>query len=312
MRKPTWTDRLEYAAFATVMAAAGRVSRARAEQLGAALGRFAYRRVKVRRPVVEEHLKQAFPEQDAAWRARVAEAAYAHVGRETMAMLLLSRSSRADIVHSVHYEEGRERLLNAYRAGRGVVLVGGHLGNWELGAASLAAQGLAVDSIYQPQRNPLFNAAIVEARRRFGLELIPRVEASRRALERLRRGAIVCFVSDQNAGRTGVFVPFLGRPASTHRGAALLAVRAGAPLFVGAAIREGDHYYAISEEITEPREGDLDQVVHRLTAAYTAFLEKLVRRWPEQYFWHHRRWKTRPDHHPERTGRNVVRDRTAR
>ncbi|MGH7466500.1 MAG: lysophospholipid acyltransferase family protein [Longimicrobiales bacterium] len=293
MRKATIADRLEYAAFASVMAAAGRLSQERAERMGASLGRLAYHRIKLRRREVEEHLRLSFPEQDTHWRDRIAEAAYAHLGRESVAMLLLSRASRADIARRVRHEVGRERFVDAYSAGRGVVLVGGHIGNWELGAASLAAQGMHVEAIYQPQRNPLFDAAVVQARRRLGVELIRRAEASKHALERLRQGAIVCFVSDQNAGRTGIFVPFLGRPASTHRGAALLAVRAGAPLFVGAAVREGDHYQGITQEITTAREGDLDQAVQRLTAAFTAYLEELVRRWPEQYFWHHRRWKTK-------------------
>jgi KDO2-lipid IV(A) lauroyltransferase len=151
-----------------------------------------------------------------------------------------------------------------------------------------------VDAIYQPQRNPLFNASIVAARKRLGLHLIPRREASKEAMQKLRAGRIVAFVADQNAGRSGVFVPFFGRLASTHRGAALLAVRSGAPMFFAAAVREGSDYCGITEEITESREGELEDVVRRLTAAFTASLERLVRRWPEQYFWHHRRWKTRP------------------
>lgn len=294
-RKPTLTDRLEYAAFAGVIAAAGKLSRERAEQLGESLGRFGYRRLKIRRKVVEEHLKRAFPERNDVWQRATAEAAYAHVGREMMTTLRLSHASRADVMGIMRHEVGRERLHELYNEGKGVVLVGGHFGNWELGSASLAAQGLPVDAIYQPQRNPLFNAALIEARHRLGLELIPRAGATKLALERLRQGRVLAVLSDQNAGRTGIYVPFFGRLASTHRGAALLAVRAGAPLFFGAAIRDGDHYYGITEEISVSREGKLGDVVKRLTAGYTAYLENLVRRWPEQYFWHHRRWKTRPD-----------------
>jgi KDO2-lipid IV(A) lauroyltransferase len=71
-------------------------------------------------------------------------------------------------------------------------------------------------------------------------------------------------------------------------------------MFFATAVRQGEHYVGISEEITESREGDLDDVVYRLTAAFTACLEKLVRQWPEQYFWQHRRWKTRPPGEPAR------------
>jgi Kdo2-lipid IVA lauroyltransferase/acyltransferase len=115
----------------------------------------------------------------------------------------------------------------------------------------------------------------------------------------LRAGRAVAFVSDQDARGTGVFVPFFGRLASTHRGPALMAIRTGAPLFVGYAMRAADGSYVGGiEEITVSREGDMDEAVLRLTAAFTARLEALIRRAPEQYFWQHRRWKTRP---PEET-----------
>lgn len=277
------------------------LSNERAMRLGEAVGRFGYRRVKVRRAVVEQHLRQAFPDRDEAWIHQTAEAAYEHLGRETMRTLRMSNMRAEDVRAIVHHEVGRERFYEAINAGRGLILVGGHFGNWELGAASVAANGHEVDAVYQPQRNPLFNDAIVQARQRLGLRLIDRKTASREALRSLGKGRIVAFVADQNAGRSGVFVPFLGRLASTHRGPALMAVRSGAPIFFGAAIRNGDHYFGMTEEIVASRDGELDQVVQRLTASFTAVLERLVREYPGQYFWHHRRWKTRPSEEPRST-----------
>ncbi len=299
-RKPTLVDRLEHAAFSGAVAGASRLSRESAEAWGERLGRFAYRRLGIRRDVVEDHVRKAFPERDDAWVKETALGSYVHLGREMMTTLRLSHLSREEVVSRVDHEVGRERFYQAFEEGKGVVLVGGHFGNWELGAASIAARGYPVDAIYQPQRNPLFNDSIIAARERLGLHLIARGGASKEALHKLREGRIVGFVADQNAGRSGVFVPYFGRLASTHRGAALLAVRSGAPMFFGAAVRQGDRYHGIAEEITESREGPLDEVVYRLTAAYTACLERLVRQWPEQYFWHHRRWKTRPPAEPTR------------
>jgi KDO2-lipid IV(A) lauroyltransferase len=293
-RKAGLVDRLEYAAFASATAAANRVSERGAERFGESLGKFAYRAVGVRRKVVEEHLRLAFPDRPDEWLRATAQESYLHLGRELMTTIRLSHWSRDEVVRRVHHDVGRERFYQALGEGKGLVLAGGHFGNWELGAASVAAQGYPVDAVYQPQRNPLFNEAMLGARRRLGVDVIPRTLAAREALPRLRAGRIVAFVADQNAGRNGVFVPFFGRLASTHRGAALMAVRSGAPLFFGAAVRQGDGYLGISEEITESRDGPVDAVVARLTAAFTAVLERLVRQWPEQYFWHHRRWKTRP------------------
>lgn len=297
-RSATFKDRTEYALFSLLLRGASGLSEDRALRMGEAVGRFGYRRLKIRRAVVEQHLRLAFPEHEDAWIRQTAEAAYEHLGRETMRTLRMSRTQPEDLRRIVNHEIGRERFYEAVDAGQGVVLVGGHFGNWELGAASVAAHGRDVDAVYQPQRNPLFNDAIVGARKRLGLRLIDRRTASREALHSLRKGRVVCFVADQNAGRNGVFVPFFGRLASTHRGPALLAVRSGAPLFFGAAIRDGDRYLGMTEEITVSREGNLDEVVHRLTAAFTSVLERLVREYPGQYFWQHRRWKTRPSEEP--------------
>jgi len=297
----TLRDRAEYALFSLLLRGAEGLSDQRALRLGESIGRFGFQRVKVRRAVVEQHLRLAFPDRDEAWVRETAQAAYEHLGRETLQTLRMSKMRPDEVLSIVHHEIGRERFYEAIDAGRGVVLVGGHVGNWELGAATIAANGRAVDVVYQRQRNPLFNDSIEKARQRLGLRLIDRRVATRQALASLREGRTVGFVADQNAGRNGVFVPFFGRLASTHRGPALLAIRSGAPMFFGAAVRQGDHYLGLTEEITVDREGDLDQVVARLTAAFTSVLERLVREYPGQYFWHHRRWKTRPPEEPNQT-----------
>lgn len=124
---------------------------------------------------------------------------------------------------------------------------------------------------------------------------IDRRRAPQLALRSLRAGRIVAFVADQDARGSGVFVPFFGRPASTHRGPALLALRAGSPLFLGYGIRLAPgRFLGHLERVEVDRGGEIDVAVDRLTAAFTAKLEEAIRRAPDQYFWHHRRWKTRP------------------
>lgn len=190
---------------------------------------------------------------------------------------------------------GWEPLKQAIDRGRGVVMVTGHFGNWELAAASLAVRGIGIDGVVQRQRNPLVDRDIRQVRERLGVRIIDRRHASKLAPAALHAGRVVGFVTDQDAGRHGVFVPFFGQPASTHRGAALFALRARAPLFVGVAVRRDDGSYDCrTEEIVVDREGPVDDVVLRLTAAFTARLEAEIRTAPEQYFWLHRRWKTRP------------------
>jgi len=261
---------------------------------GATLGVAAGELARVRRDLVEANLRRAFPEKDDDWRRRVASASYRHLGREALAMAALGARS-ADEIRERTPIRGWEALEPAIARGRGVVMVTAHLGNWELGGASLAVRGIGVDAVVQRQRNRLVDREIVRTREALGVRIIDRRHASRLVLPALRAGRVVGFVADQDAGRNGVFVPFFGSPASTHRGAALFAIRADAPLFVGVAVRMADgRYDCRAVEIVTDRSGPLDEAILRITAAFTKQIEDEVRTAPEQYFWLHRRWKTRP------------------
>lgn len=293
-RTPTLAHRAEHLLFRGAVGLSRALGPGGAGRFGAALGGLAYRPLGLRRRLVESHLRLAFPEQGEAWIRATAAAAYAHLGREALALLRLS-ALRGEEVLACTEVEGLQAFRAALGLGRGLVLVTGHLGNWEIGGAALAARGIPLAVVAQRQSNPLFDRSIVDARERLGMRVIERGRAPRLGLRALREGRAVAFVADQDARRAGVFVPFFGRPASTHRGPALLALRTGAPLFLGTALRTPAGGYRVRvEEVEVERTGEVDNVVHRLTAAFTARLEEAVRAAPEQYFWHHRRWKTRP------------------
>lgn len=295
---PTLRHRLEYLAFRGAAGAARVLGDAASERLLGAVGRLAYRPFGIRRRLVEDHLRLAFPERDEAWVRRTAAAAYAHLGREGAAMIRLSSLSREHIVARTDVE-GLEEFRAALSLGRGLVLVTGHFGNWEIGGAALAARGIPIDGVAQRQSNPLFDREIVAARERLGMRIIERGRATKEGLRSLRAGRVVALVADQDARRAGVFVPFFGRLASTHRGPAVLALRTGAPLFLGTALRTpAGGYHVRLDPVEVERDGDAEEVTYRLTAAYTARLEAAIRAAPEQYFWHHRRWKTRPHEEP--------------
>ena len=130
-----------------------------------------------------------------------------------------------------------DRLETALAAGRGAILATGHFGNWEIGAAAVAARGVPMAAVVRRQGNPLFDARLDALRRSLGVETISQHDAPRLVPRLLRRGGVVGLVSDQDARRAGVFVPFFGRAASTHRGPALFSLRLGAPVFACTAAR---------------------------------------------------------------------------
>jgi Kdo2-lipid IVA lauroyltransferase/acyltransferase len=285
--------RVEYAAFRAVLAGSGRMSDTSAAALGARLGRLGYP-LGIKRDVVANNLRIAFPDTSDEWREHIARASYEHLGRETMMMLRLAAMSRDELIaitHPVNTEEATTLL----RAGQGVIVVAGHLGNWEIGAAVMAVRGYSVDVIAKRAANPLFYQRILAARERLGVGVIDFQGATRDVLRALRSGRAVAFAADQHAGRAGLWVPFFGRPASTYRGPALMSLRTGAPIFLSIPIRRPDGTYELRlERIDIPLTGDMDADERRLTAEYSRRLEAAVRQYPEQYVWQHRRWRTPP------------------
>lgn len=293
---------LEYGLLRFAVAVLTRIPARTADRIGAALGRLGYSPFKIRREVVEQNLLRAFPENDQAWRDHVAKGAFEHLGRETLGMLRLSRLSREEILAHTSYEDPDNADGLFREKGKGAVIVVGHFGNWELGAATMATRGYPLDVIAQRQANPYFDRHLVAARERLGVRVIERGKAPKEGLRALRKGRVVVFGADQNAGKGGVFVPFFGRLASTHRGAALMAVRTGAPMIMAFPLRQPDGTYHTRVELLEPNpellNEDTDTAVEMLTARFTARLEAAIREAPDQYLWHHRRWKTAPPERP--------------
>ncbi|MDB4950432.1 MAG: KDO2-lipid lauroyltransferase [Gemmatimonadetes bacterium] len=295
-RKHTLAHRVEYALARGMETAVSMLPERAADRLGAGLGHLIHSPLKIRRGVVEENLRLAFPDASPAWIERTADGCYAHLGREATAMLRLSKLDPQAVVERT-VTHGWDEMNEALEGGRGVILVTGHYGNWEIAAATVASRGVPIGAIVRRQGNRLVDARLNDLRRRLGVETIYQSEAPSRVPRLLRRNGVVGIVGDQDARRAGVFVPFFGRPASTHRGPALFALKLGAAVFSCVARRQAGadvRYDVIGERVPVARTDDLDADVRTLTAELAARLEAQVRVAPEQYFWFHRRWKTKP------------------
>jgi KDO2-lipid IV(A) lauroyltransferase len=258
--------------------------------LGTLLGTVVGDVLRIRRRVVVANLRRAFPERDTRWIKQVASGFYRHLGSEGVILLRLGGMSPEEILARTQVE-GLEHITKPLSNGQGVIILSGHLGNWEMGGAAMAVRGIPMDGVAKRQNNPRFNERINRMRERNGMRVVERSEANTRLLlKSLRMGRAVVLVADQNVRQGGLFVDFFGIPASTARGPELLAQRTGAAVVFTAAIREPGSPARYRLRV-HPLATDVEAGVLRL---YLALLEDEIRAAPTQYLWAHKRWKTRP------------------
>ena len=220
---------------------------------------------------------------------------FAELGKNLWEMVRLTRASREDVLEMVEIH-GRERLDRALSRGKGLVVVTGHLGSWELMAAHWSALGYPVNVVATPLKDPKLDALLVSMRERFGARNIPRGGGGRDLLRALRRKEIVAILIDQDTRVPGVYVDFMGTEAHTPAGVVRLVMRSGAPVISMAIHRRGDggHLIEVGQEIEMRITEDVEEDVRENTARLSKAVETFIRLHPRQWVWMHERWKTRP------------------
>src|SRR5215218_5510435 len=192
---------------------------------------------------------------------------------------------------------GHEKVIDRLLEGGPVIMLSGHYGNWEMAGYLFGVFGFPPNSVARALDNPYLDRFLKSFREGTGQKMIPKTGGYDQMLQVLRSGGVLSFLADQDAGQNGLFVDFFGRPASTHKAIALLAIEHRAPVVVGYARRIGPgfRYEVGCDVVIDPEEwtGTADDV-RLLTQRYTAALEGVIRRAPEQYLWLHRRWKHQP------------------
>jgi KDO2-lipid IV(A) lauroyltransferase len=263
-------------------------------------GKLLYRLAPYRRRVIVDNLRRVFADTlTEAQIAQLAQAHYAHIWRLVVEFLrfpLMSPARKAKLARV----ENIEALLAAHAQGKGVLLLTGHFGNFEVAtAAGLASFPQAHGRFHFVRRpfKPRWLERFVYGRsRRLGFGSLPKQGSLDLFIERLAAGDIILFPFDQHAaGRNGIEVEFFGHPAGTFRSLAILARVTGAPVLPAATWRERDGHHVLRfEEPLVPIECDDDnEEIRRNTRAYNAMLERMILRHPEQWWWMHRRWKVR-------------------
>jgi KDO2-lipid IV(A) lauroyltransferase len=263
------------------------------------LGWLAYRMDRRHREVAAENLRHAFPElaKRPARIDRLVRDCYRHFALVAIEMVLLPRKLHLVAWRRYATMYPAVKMSPAVFSPRPALFLSGHFGNWELAGRLIGIFGLKTYAIARVLDNPYLERFIKHFRQGTGQTLIAKKDDFERLEEVLRNGAKVSVLADQDAGRRGVFVNFFGRPASTHKALALLAMEFDAPIVVLGIPRlmEPMFYAVVCEDVIDPRDyADRPDAVRAVTERYTAALERIIRRHPEQYFWLHRRWKSVP------------------
>ncbi len=294
MRKPRFL--LEAAAFAVTLGVARLLPRRALAALGSGAGWLGYVLDGPHRRIALCNLRAVYgPSLSQREARRIAKACWRHFGRILFDALAFPRLSAESVGSAVQYE-GLEHIRAAYARGRGVILFSAHYGHWELVALMQGYLGMRLALVARPLDNRFLERTLARLRGGSGNVIIHKRNAVREMLRAIRGGIGVAIVIDQDARDQGVFVPFLGLPASTTPTLALLALRTGAavvPVF-SVPLGGGSWKVVYEPEVMVRDTGDHEADVLRLTAAATAIVEKWVRRRPELWLWMHRRWKTAP------------------
>jgi KDO2-lipid IV(A) lauroyltransferase len=265
------------------------------------LGRLLYRFAPLRRKIILQNLRRVYADVAQDEIVRLAQAHYAHLGRlawEFMYFSWLGKARRAAMVRV----ENTEAVERAHALGKGVCVLTGHFGNFEVSTVAGISNFPDLPCKFYFVRRPVkpkwlerrVNRRFLEA----GFGVLPKRGALDAILDRLRAGDIVVFPFDQHAARRdGVRVDFFGHSAGTFRSLALIAQAAGAPVVPASSWREasGGHVLRFEEALSPIHCDDVGEEIRKNTRAYNAALEHLILRRPAQWWWLHRRWKPWPE-----------------
>lgn len=295
----TW---LEYVAAWLILKSLGWLPRRLALGIGAAVGQVAL----VLRPRLSRHaeinLRLALPELSAPERQHIIRNVFRNLGRLLGEITQFPRFTQQNISSVVIYE-GLENYQAAVAQGRGVILLTGHIGAWELSVFAHSLNGYPMSFLKRNVDNPLVERLADSYRLRSGNRSIDKKGSLREVLKTLKSGGVVGILADLNTTREeGVFVNFFGIPACTTAGVATLALRTGAVVLPGYIVWDESariHRLHFEKPVATISTGNQKEDVLTNTQRYTKRLEDIIRRHPDQWLWIHRRWKTRPEGEPD-------------
>ena len=298
--RPRWTKtirrNLEYKALQGGMALGKRLSFENLQFWGRGLGRVAYHLLKKDRGIMEQQLALVFPDTSTIQRQEWARECFLHFGQMLFEVLGIDQLvGEADGRFRVY---GEELLQEGLDRGKGIIALGAHLGNWEMLVPYFAQTGYSAKVAVAPLYDERLNNFFVKLREKGGIQLIQRdqPQAARAILQCFKQNEIFFVLVDQDTDVSSMFVPFFGMLAQTPIGASSLALKTGAFVISAMVIRQPQGQFDIRLErvgVFEKKKYKR-QDVFEVTALFNRHLEQIIRRYPSQWAWFHRRWKHRP------------------
>lgn len=305
-KKSSTIVNIEYAATRIGLGLMGLLPRSLAVRLGIfILKSTSYVLKRIRRTGMR-NLEIAYPEKSVDERELILDGTFENLGRVLGELSQFHKYTAADLAKIVDFElddESKALYAKCKAEGRGAILTTGHMGNWEMLVFAFAALYEPISYLARPLDNPKIEEMLTRFRTRFGNTPINKTNSAMLAIDILRKGGGLGILSDVNAHpKEGVFVPFFGIPACTPTGAAMIAIRSDSFIFPVVCVWDEPtkRYKLIHGKLLEPANtGDRKRDIVETTAAFTAEIEQLIRQYPEQWMWIHKRWKTRPPGEPE-------------
>lgn len=288
---------LEFWAVWLLVAAIGWLPRPVARAFGAGVGAVSYRLLSRLRTTGLRNLQMAFPDKTGTERKVLLRKVYRNLGH-LLAEFCLMRHYRADEASAFIRYEGLHHYLAARDEGRGVLVLTGHLGAWELSSFYHSLMGYPMGLVIRRLDNPLVDAFVNQIRTLHGNRVIHKDDFARGLISSMRAGETVGILMDTNmTPPQGVFVPFFGIDACSASGLAKVALKTGAAVLPGFLLWEeasSSYVLKFGARLTLIQTDHTEDDVRANTAAFTAELERAIRDYPDQWLWMHRRWKTRP------------------
>lgn len=261
------------------------------------LAKLAYRFDKRHRVVATENLSHAFPERTPKQIDQLVRGCFSHFARVVIEMVLLPRKFHVNSWRKYGGMIRSEPVVGGLLDDRPLLIVTAHFGNWELAGYAMGVFGFRSYAIARVLDNVHLERFLKQFRQATGQTVIAKKDDFDRLTAVLQAGGNVATLADQDAGPRGVFIDFFGRKASAHKAVAIMAMEFDARMAVLGVARVSHkfEYRIVCTDSIDPRDyADRPDAVKAITQRYHQALEKLIRQYPEQYFWLHRRWKTRP------------------